>query len=235
MDDMDTSSQLYDIDATGWQRGVYEDIKQTFRAPIINWIFRTTMANYPHFLRYAWGQLKPLFDTRAFARYSVAYRDIVLSALEDAFDIPTYRRAEVDLAPSEYGELHGQLATFDVVAPRLALLFETMDRVLHDESVSTDPEVTRAATVPFPEWLDTDRGRPPTMIAADTVPNELDDVVSSIRAFHGFGDALPSIYRCLAQWPPFLSAAWTDLEPLFESDAFDLACEKTGKSTTTFI
>jgi hypothetical protein len=232
---MDTSRQLYEIDAMGWQRGVYEDIKRTFRAPIINWIFRTTMANYPHLLRYAWGQLKPLFGTQAFARYSVTYRDTILSALETAFDIPTYRRAEVGLAPSEYGELHGQLATFDVVAPRLALLFETMDRVLHDGAVSTDPEVTRAATAPFPEWLDADRGRPPTMIAADAVPNELDDVVSSIRAFHGFGDALPSIYRCLAQWPAFLTVVWTDLEPLFESDAFNRACEKTGESTADVI
>lgn len=213
----------------------YEDIKRTFRAPIINWIFRTTMTNYPYFLRYAWGQLKPLFDTRAFARYSVAYREIVLSELEDAFKIPTYRCTEIGLVPSEYSELHEQLATFDVVAPRLALLFETMDRVLHDEAISTDPEATRAATASFPEWLDTDRGRQPTMIAADAIPNELNDSISSIRAFHGFGDGLPSIYRCLAQWPAFLSAAWTDLEPLFESEAFNWACEETEESTADFI
>lgn len=180
MSDMDTSKQLYEIDATDWQRGVYEDIKRTFRAPIINWIFRTAMANHPHFLRYAWGQLKPLFGTQAFARYSVAYRDIILSELEDAFEIPTYRCTEIGIAPSEYDELHEQLATFDVVAPRLALLFETMDRVLHDGDVSTDPEATRAATAPFPKWLDMARGRQPTMIAADAIPNELDESISSI-------------------------------------------------------
>ncbi|WP_049901194.1 halocarboxylic acid dehydrogenase DehI family protein [Halococcus agarilyticus] len=232
---MDTSRQLYDVEATGRQRGVYDDIKRTFRAPIVNWIFRTTMANAPHFLRYAWGQLKPLFDTRAFARYSVAYRDAVLTELEDATGIPTYRRSTVDVAPAEYDALRGQLATFDVVAPRLVFLFETMDRALHDGAVGTDPGATRAATAPFPAWLDADRGRPPTMIAAGAVPDDLDETVSSIQSFHGLGDDLPSIYRCLAQWPTVLDAAWADLGPFFESDGFDRARETTAELTATLV
>ncbi|EMA49918.1 MULTISPECIES: halocarboxylic acid dehydrogenase DehI family protein [Halococcus] len=232
---MDTSKQCYEIEATGRQRGVYDDIKRTFRAPIVNWIFRTTMANAPRFLEYAWGQLKPLFDTRAFARYSVAYRDTVLSELEEAIGIPTYRRSVVDVSPAEYDTLRGQLATFDVVAPRLVFLFETMDRALHDGAVGTDPAATRAATAPFPAWLDTDRGRSPTMIAPGAVPDGLDETVSSIQSFHGLGDDLPSIYRCLAQWPSVLDAAWNDLEPFFESDGFDRARENTAELTTTLV
>lgn len=91
---MDTSAQLYETEATGWKRGLYDDIQRTFRAPIVNWIFRTTMANYPEFLCYAWGQVKPVFQTRAFGRTSVAYRDVVLSAVESApaRPLPAYRR-----------------------------------------------------------------------------------------------------------------------------------------------
>lgn len=232
---MDTSEQLYGLEASGWKRGVYDDIEATFRAPIVNWIFRTTMANYPEFVRYAWGQLKPLFETRAFARVSVEYRDAVLTELEDAHDIPTYRRGELAVRPVEYRELQGQLATFDVVAPRLAVLFETMDRVLHDGDVGIDPATTRGATAPFPEWLDADRGLAPTMTSAADAPDELDDAIAEVRSFHGFDESLPSIYRCLAQWPTLLDSAWNDLEPAFRSEAFDRARDRSDEVIGEFV
>ena len=221
---MDTDRQLYEIDAVGWQRGLYDDIKYTFRAPIVNWIFRTTMANYPDFLRYAWGQVKPLFETRAFGETSVRYRDSVLSTLEETEDLPTYRRDQLDVSPAEFRELRVQLATFDVVAPRLAVLFEVMDRGLHDGLIGSTTEDRRAATAPLPAWLDRDRGSPPTMIAPGSVPPELDKTVTAIRDFHGLGEELPSIYRCLAQWPGFLQPTWTGLAGVFESTEFDDAC-----------
>lgn len=226
---MDTTVQRHEIEAQDWQRGLYEDVKRTFRAPFVNWIFRTTMANYPDVLRYVWGQVKPIFDTRAFARYSVEYRDGVLSAIEDSFDLSTYRRGAIDTTPSAYRELRGQLATFDVVAPRLAALFAVCDRALHGESVGSEPAEDRAATAPFPEWLDTERGTPPTMVEAGEAPAELDAVIEAVRTFHGLDGGLPSIYRCLAQWPTFLESAWDDLEPVFESDAFERAREATDE------
>ncbi|MFC5971541.1 halocarboxylic acid dehydrogenase DehI family protein [Halomarina salina] len=225
---MDTSEQLYEQDATGWRRGLYDDVKRTFRAPIVNWIFRTAVANAPAFTRYAWGQVKPLFETRGFARVSVRYRDAVRSSL----DLPTYRRAETGVSPAEFAELRGQLATFDVVAPRLAVLFETMDRALHADHDPT-PTDERWATRPYPDWLDRERGSPPTMV--DTPPEDLAETVDSLRAFHGFEGDLPSIYRCLAQWPTFLDTLWTDLEPVFEGDGFDEACERSSEVVDEFV
>ncbi|MCH7661352.1 MAG: hypothetical protein IH933_12485 [Euryarchaeota archaeon] len=223
---MDTSKQLYEQEATGWKRGLYDDIKHTFRAPIVNWIFRTVMANHPDFLRYAWGQLQPTFRTRGFARFSVAYRATVLSTIENTAEIPTYRYADLDVSPAEYRELRGQLASFDIVAPRLAVLFELADRALHDRPIGTEFEGERATTAPFPDWLDRDRGRSPTMIDAGAVPETLSDTLETIRDFHGLDDGLPSIYRCLAQWPSLLEPMWDDLEPTMRSDAFSDACER---------
>ncbi|WP_137283628.1 halocarboxylic acid dehydrogenase DehI family protein [Halorussus salinisoli] len=240
---MDTDEQLYESDATGWRRGLYEDVRATFRAPVVNWIFRTLMANEPDFTRYLWGQVKPTFQTRAFGRYSVAYRDAVLSTVETGSDDgdapdhdsgrPAYRRADLDLQPAEFRELRGQVATFDVVAPRLAALFEIADRSLRDESVGDDPDEDAAATEPMPAWLDRDRGLSPTMV--DAPPDELDDTVERIRAFHGLDDNLPSIYRCLAQWPAYLRTAWDDLEPTMESAEFDRACERASEETEAFV
>ncbi|WP_224449790.1 halocarboxylic acid dehydrogenase DehI family protein [Haloprofundus salilacus] len=216
---MDTSAQLYESEATGWKRGLYEDVKGTFRAPFVNWIFRTAMANEPALLRYAWGQVNPVFGTRAFGEFATAYRDEILS-VDTEFDLPSYRRETLGVRPPEYRELRGQLATFDVVAPRLLVLFELMDRALHDEPVGVEPDESRSATEPLPSWLDRGRGAPPTMVGADDVPDQLDDTLDSLRRYHGLDDSLPSIYRCLAQWPEYLSTAWRDLEPVLESEAF---------------
>jgi len=233
---MDTDRQRYEHEASGWRAGVYDDVKATFRAPIVNWIFRTLMANDPEFTRYLWGQVKPAFETRAFGRYSVAYRDAVRSALADREDVPAYRRADLGVAPAEWRELRGQTATFDVVAPRLAALFEVVDRSLQGRSVGADlREDDAAATEPMPADLDRDRGRSPTMIDVDDVPDELEETVERIRAFHGLDDGLPSIYRCLAQWPAYLGPAWDDLEPALESDAFERACEDAREETEAFV
>lgn len=222
---MDRSAQLYEQDATGWQRGMYEDIETTFRAPIVNWYFRALTANEPAFARYMWGQCKPLFQTRAFGRYTVSYRDAVLSAIEDgSADLPRYRRADLECRPAEWRELRGQIATFDIVAPRLALTFAVCDRAMNDEPLKSDPGET-ASTAPLPPWLDRDRGRSVTMLDADGIPDDLSDTVDDVREFHGLDAGLPSIYRCLAQWPGYLEPAWTDLEPIFESDAFERGCD----------
>lgn len=232
---MDPSEQLYESEAEGWQRGLYESIKRTFRAPFINWIFRTTVANYPEFVRYTWGQIKTVFETEAFARYSIAYRDGILKAAEDHATIPAYRRETIDIAPAEYNQLRGQLATFDVVAPRLAVLFALLDRSLSGGPVGTDPPDDPATLAPFPEHIDRDRGIAPTMIAFDATPDRLDDTVAAIQEFHDLDEGLPSIYRCLAQWPPYLETAWEDLAPVREPATFDSVSDAARAEVTSFV
>lgn len=232
---MDLEKQLHDADATGWKRGLYDDIKTTWRAPIVNWVFRTTTANHPEAMRYVWAQLKPLFTTAAFARLTVERRDALLETVDG--DLPVYRREDLDIPPAEFAELHGQLATFDIVSPRLAVLFEAGDRAMNrdGEGLGTDPATDRAATAPFPEWLDRDRGRPPTMTDYTEVPGELDATIDELRAFHGFGEGLPSIYRCLAQWPDYLGPAWADIEDVLEGDAYRAGRERAEKAVEEYV
>lgn len=230
---MDTSRQVYEADATGAVAGVYADVQQTFRAPVVNWIFRTLAANDPEVTRLLWAQVKPIFGTRAFGEFTVDWRDAVLSAVED--DAPRYRASDVDVSPAEWREMRGQLATFDVVVPRLAVFFEVVHRSLRGEAVGSNPRADRAATEPLPPWLDRDRGRAPTMAAFDDPPSSVRDEVEAIQRFHGFESGLPSIYRCLVQWPSLLRQVWADTEPVLASDAFDAACEAAGESTGTFV
>jgi hypothetical protein len=232
---VNTSSQLYESEATGWQRGLYENIKETFRVPFINWIFRTTVANQPEFARYVWGQVEPVFETEAFARYTVAYRDAVLGAIEDRTELPSYRREHLDVGPAEYGQLRGQLATFDVVGPRLAVLFALLDRSLSGGPVGTDVPDDAAALAPFPDHIDADRGIPPTMAAFTETPDALAETVAEIQAFHSLDEGLPSIYRCLVQWPDYLEAVWDDLEPVREERRFEPASQAARDEVGSFV
>lgn len=232
---MDVESQVYEQDSRGWQRGLYKDIKSTFRAPIVNWIFRTLMANEPEVLRHTWYQIKPIFETRGFAEYSVAFRESILSPAEDHFGIRAYRPEEIDISPAEYSELRSQLATFDVVAPRLAVLFELMNRSLVGDPVGNDPDESEGATAPFPEHIDCDRGAPPTMIPFDGIPNELEATIVDVKRTHGLETGLPSLYRCAAQWPEFLAPVWEEVKPLVTSDVYAAICTDSREQTEAFV
>jgi hypothetical protein len=232
---VDTSKQLYESEATGWKQGLYENIQETFRAPIINWIFRTTVANHPEFVRYLWGQVGPVFRTEAFARYTFDYRDAVLAAVEEQLPVPTYRRETLGVRPAEYHQLRDQLATFDVVGPRLAVLFALVDRSMSGGAVGTDIPDDPATLAPFPDHVDRDRGLAPTMAAFDETPERLEDTVTEIRAFHDLEEGLASIYRCLVQWPPYLETVWDDIAPLRESGAFAPVSEAARAEVTSFV
>ncbi len=231
---IDTTRQLYEAEATGWQAGLYEDVRATFRAPFVNWIFRTLVANEPALARHLWGRVKPAFDTRAFALFTADYRDTVIDTLEEEGPLPTCRRADLGASPAEFRELRGQLATFDAVAPRLSVLFELCHRALSGEPVADRPASGRAATAPFPDYMDGARGREPTM--ADEVPEGAEGIAAAVRSFHGFEEGpMPSIYRCLLQWPEATAELWAALEDRFGGPAFELACERAGELTAGFV
>jgi hypothetical protein len=239
---MDPTRQLHLADATGWRRGLYEDVMSTFRAPIVNSIWRTLVANRPHAARRLWTSVKPLFQTRAFTDFSVRYRDRVLGALEsgeadgssDDAGLPAYDPDDVDLSPADFAALRGQLATFDIVAPRLAALFAVCDHALSEGFDGARED--HAATAPATGWLDADRGTRVTVLGSDAAREAAPDAVGAIEDYHGTA-FLPSIYRCLAQWPSYLETVWTDTAPLREADevGFDAAREAADETVAAFI
>lgn len=225
---MDFTKQVYESEAKGWQRGLYKDIKTTLRAPVVNSIWRIQMYHVPEFLRYAWGQIKPIFETQEFAAFTVAYRDTLISAVEDV--LPHYTPEAVGISPSAFTELKGQVATFDIVAPRLLVLFKLMHRRLNGRPTGIRLGDNNATTAPFPNWLDKSRGRPPTMLSQDdsrsAIPESLKETL---------GDMVPSIYRLLAQWPSYLKQAWDDLEPIFCGDDYARAREEVLDLADTYL
>lgn len=231
---MDPTVQLLRHEATGWRAGVYDDIERTLRAPVVNSVWRVAMAHEPALFCHVWTHLKPVFETRRFAALSVAYRDAVCSGVEAAVDT---KLAPTDLAvaPEAVTELRGQLATFDVVAPRLAVTFELCDRLLNGGPVATDPAADRAATAPFPEWLDADRGRRVTLAGMDAAAEAAPETVAAVRDHHDLGPMLPSVHRCLAQWPAAFERLWSHLAPAFDTAAYAAATGRADDLVDAFV
>ena len=220
---VDTTAEIHEHEAEGWQRGLYDDVKVTFRAPVVNWIFRTLLANEPAATRYLWGQVKPLFETEACLSAVDEHR----GAVRVRTDPDRLAAADLDLAPGEFRELQGQLATFDAVVPRLSVLFEVADRGLQgDLEPSGDP--APAATRPHGRpGVPADR-RPPTMATVADSESALPETVSAVRSLHGLEEGLPSVYRCLAQWPDAFRAIWGAAAPELRSEGFRTATEQTA-------
>lgn len=227
---MDLTEQVYRSDVSGWRRGLYEDITETMG--FVGSPFRILLYHEPRFVRYMWGQLKPIVQTREFAAFVSTWRDTLISALEP--ELPRYGPNEVGLAPSEFTELQAQFARFDIAGPRYQTVFEIVDRQLNGRDVDTNEEMTEATTAPCPPSFDRNRGNVPTFLPMDEARDVLQRTVPAEQR-DNFGEMVPSGWRCFAQWPEYLEQAWTELETLVNSDAFESACEESLSLVDTYI
>lgn len=226
---MDQTQQIYESETSGWQRGIYEDIEQT--TGIVGSIWRTVMYHEPEFLRYAWGQIKPLFLTREFAAFEIAWRDTLISGAEP--DVPRYEPDDVGVSSSEFRELQGQLARYDLAIPRYMVAFETMDRLLDGREVGIETP-SEGATTPYPDWLDRDYGRQPTKLPNDEAREILGDIFP-VDHVGGLEGMVPSGYRSWSRWPSYLNRVWTDLESTVNSDAFAVAQQDARSLVDTYV
>ena len=221
---MDIGRQLYESQAEGWARGIYEDIKQTFRSPVVNWIFRTLMANHPEFLRHAWGQCKPVLQTAACLDACECYRAAVRKALDASGVLFRLNAADLGLAEAELLQLRGQLATFNRVAPLLAIWYELLHRGLHELPVGQAFDISNpASTAPAGYPAHKEICLPPVALSPAEVPKSLVQVAGSISRHHAMPGRLATVHLCLAKWPGFLAAAWAELLPVLASDAYERA------------
>lgn len=226
---MDPNKQVYLAETSGWQRGLYRDIIQTMGWYGSPW--RVLMYHEPRLTRYVWGQIKPIVQTREFAAFEAAWRDTLISAVEP--ELPQYGPHDVDVTPSEFTELQAQLARFDYTIPRHMPFFEIMDRRLNGRDVGT-AEMTEAATSPYPASFGDNRGSFPSLLPMDDAREVLQETIPEAHR-DNFGEMVPSAWRCYAQWPQYLDHAWTDLESLVDSEAFEAASEDALSLVDTYV
>lgn len=190
---------------------VYDDIQDTLRVPIVNLIFRT-LANHPDYLEDAWARIRPTLRSRAFEQAADELRAEAL--LEPAPD-----GGGVDWDAT--GDLHRIRAfndTIHYVLPKL-LLTATL---LHEMDFGPSP----AAAAPSPGDASPVPPGPAEgtvkveMVDADTDDPRLRALFDSVKERHGH-PLVSSYYRGLGNWPDFLDAAWSRVEPRVRSASYD--------------
>lgn len=184
-------------------RPVYEDIQRTLRVPFVNLIFRT-LANDPDYLVPAWEQLAPVLRTRAFERAADELRAAAL--LEP---VPETGGVEWETTgPLE--KIRAFNDTIHYVLPKLLLIATAWD-----EGEFGGGEGDRSE-VPLGVAEGTDKAK---MVSSEDASERVHDLFQREKERHGH-PLVSSYYRILANWPDFLEAAWTRIEPVVGSDGY---------------
>ena len=227
---MDLAKQVTEEQAMDWQSGLYKDIVQTLQTPVVNWIFRSLMANYPDFLRYAWGQVKPVYMNQGFSNIESDYHKALILPLIERFGLePIIYSHSFELKK----KISGQLTTFALVAPGLYVWFEILLRGLQNRPMGQDFDDSFDSTAPAEQTGI--KGLPPQILRREEFSEKVASLCDAISKTHNLGGNLATIHLCLAQWPEFLQSAWERLEPILDTDTYRDAKAQSLKKIREFV
>lgn len=184
-------------------RPVYEDIQRTLRVPFVNLIFRT-LANDPGYLVPAWQQLAPVLRTRGFERAADEIRAAaLLEAVPDSSGVDWE-----DTGPIE--KIRAFNDTIHYVLPKLLLVATAWDRQRWGGGEGDRSEI--------PPGVAEGTDKAP-MVSTEEASERVRRLLEREKSAHAH-PLVSSYYRILANWPDFLEAAWTRIEPVVGSSHF---------------
>lgn len=189
-------------------RAVYDGVQANLRVPFINFLFRI-LANYPTYLTFAWNKLEPYLLTTDFEGAADELRArALIEPISDTTDVDCAALGDLARIRSFVDSIH-------YVVPKLLLVVSALDEGVMGESgeaanrtreIIVKPGVVEGTTV-LP------------MVSSSDTGGKLRTILEDIKDRHGHPD-VASYYRALANWPPFLEAAWERVIPLVGSSAY---------------
>lgn len=187
-------------------RPVYDDIQRTLRVPFVNLIFRT-LADDPDYLVSAWEQVAPVVRMRAFEREADELRAAaLLEPVPDASEV----RWE---ATGPLAKIRAFNATIHYVLPKLLLIVTIWDEGAFGDGGTAEGD---RSAIPLGVAAGTDKA---PMVGAEEASERIRELFRRETTRHGH-PLVSSYYRILANWPDFLEAAWTRIEPIVGSAAY---------------
>lgn len=179
-------------------RGLYEDIQQVLRVPVVNQIFRT-LANYPDYLEQAWTKCRPVLCSDSFEQAADEIRTRAL--LDDAPVSAVLGLPDADNAQ----QLQGFNDTIHYVLPKLLLVCSLFyEASFGDQARGSTAYVEALGTAPKGV---AEGATKVEMVNPAEADEEVRQLFEDIKARHGHS-VVSSYYRGLAQWPDFLQRAW---------------------------
>jgi hypothetical protein len=188
---------------------IYDDIKSTFRVPIVNFFFRV-LANYPSYLASAWNGFGPCLRTVKLEQAADDLRSVAV--LES-----TANSAGLDWPPAaDLSRIRAFTDTIHYLLPKL-LLVATAFHEGFTRNVWTSgggvsglemPPGVAQGTVSIP------------MVDPAQANEALSVTFEEIKEHHGH-PGVATYYRSLGHWPRFLLGVWERIKPLVASPRYE--------------
>ncbi|GAA0488932.1 hypothetical protein GCM10008986_13370 [Salinibacillus aidingensis] len=200
--------EVFESDARGIVKEVFEDIKYVLKVPMVNFIFRA-LANYPEFLTMAWQQVRPNMLT---INMETAANKLRFPALTT---VPQYDFSK-DHHHQTLNHIHNIISTFQYVNPKLLLIASLLIESLADRPITTQKQI-KGHIQPgiYSQMPHID------LVHIPQAPISLRTLLSDVAKTHNSFD-VASDYRALANYPKFLHVTWSHLKPYISSDEYTI-------------
>jgi hypothetical protein len=193
----DPVPSIREADATGEIAALYGDIRETLGVPVVNLIWRH-LAVFPGGLGWAWESLKPLYASGAIAREAIALRGGLEIPVIPGLTAPAL--AALGLSNEDIARINMILSAYERSnAMNMIALGALLARL---EGSDWRPETA----VPKPADDEAVEGEMPPLLALDEMEPHVRALVEALNAVGGRTEILASMYRHLANWPPYLGA-----------------------------
>lgn len=201
------ASEVLEEHVEGDLKGIFGDIKKTFRVPLVNLVFGA-LATQPDYLRVAWRQLHTNVQTIYFERRADEIRRFAVASMSEIGELRT---------PVTDQGIAQVLGVFHYVNPKLLLAVSALRS-------SMLGQVPRVAILPGSEKRQIASGVAPGMptiepVDPDARNERLDRIFADIKSSSPAG-VVNSDYRALAKWPDFLEGAWAAVKPRMETPEY---------------
>lgn len=218
MTGIDPIPAIREEDAQGEIADVFADLRASLNVPFVNLIWRH-LAMIPGGLEWTWALVKPLYASQASAAAAGDLRGMV--RLPDLEPVPGYAWDAAGIEAGARATILRMVGDYNHANSVNLLAMLVARSVLRGEAEGEDAPSAAAAPTAFAPVVAT----PGLPALSELSP----PVLRLVRDLDGLGrlgdnDAIASLYRHLAHWPPYLAMARTALMPLHRSGS--LAAEQ---------
>jgi len=201
----DPVATISESGAQGEIAELYADIRATLGVPVVNLIWRH-LAVMPGGLSWAWQSLKPLYEAGRIDQEADALRNsLALPSL------PGFSRAVLISAGLEDADISRIMMILKSYERSNAMNMIALSALLAGLEGTVDSSPSGLASGTSGSGVD---GEMPPLLGLDAMAPHVRDVVIALNTIGGRSEILASMYRHLANWPPYLSLIHTLLAPV---------------------
>ena len=210
----DPVPSITEADATGDVATLYTDIRATLGVPVVNLIWRH-VATMPGGLAFAWQSVRPLYLSGAISAEATALRAGLARLNRPGLTRATL--ASVGLSASDLAGIDTVLESYERSNAMNMIAVAALLAFLKNDTPPASPAAPAAAPSPQPPLEGELPALPaPGQLAPDTVA-----LIDDLNLIGRRTKIVPTMYRHLSHWPPYLALIHVLLRPLDENQALE--------------